>query len=278
MWLCRCDCGVEKIIWMGNLISGHTKSCGCLCIERIKSKNTTHGHSVGGKISSEYHSWKKMIERCNDEKANGYKIYGGRGVKVCDRWSGQNGFDNFIDDIGLKPTDNYYSIDRIDSNGNYEPGNCKWSTRKEQNQNRCNSIKITVDGIDYNLTEFARIANINYSALYGRVKAGWSVDRIVNTPTAGWKEQNVTEHTKFVKNFNTRKIMGGFVRPGDDLTPEQALEKLNLQNNKCVYFERCGVDRNLTIDHIISKSNGGFHTLSNIQWLCLSCNSSKGSK
>jgi hypothetical protein len=124
---CKCDCGN---IWIGNLFAlrnGTTKSCGCYNLE----KKTTHNK----KHTKEYRVWLNMKTRCYNPKDISYKNYGGRGIRVCDRWI--NSFENFYTDIGPKPNPEY-SIDRIDVNGNYEPSNCKWSTIIEQNMNRRN--------------------------------------------------------------------------------------------------------------------------------------------
>lgn len=127
---CECDCGVIKNIRSGDLQRdyGSTTSCGC-------STNVTHGLSR----MPEYKIWKSMIERCGNLNFKSYKDYGGRGITVCDEWI--KSFETFIKDMGLRPTP-FHSIDRIDNNGNYEPGNCKWSTKVEQGRNmRSNVIK-----------------------------------------------------------------------------------------------------------------------------------------
>lgn len=126
-WLCRCDCGVEKIIGSSNLIGG-TKSCGCLKRETIINIFTTHGMTK----SPERMSWKAAKARCFNKNSDKYRDYGGRGITMCSRWV--NSFQNFYDDMGVRPPGT--SLDRIDNDGNYEPGNCKWSTPKEQQRNR----------------------------------------------------------------------------------------------------------------------------------------------
>ena len=127
---CKCDCGNYKIISLTHMRSGIAKSCGCYSIEF----RTKHNHAHNDNITSEYTAWSNMKSRCNNPKFKQYKDYGGRGIKVCDRWL--NSFKNFIDDMGKKPGPEY-SIDRYPNNdGNYEPSNCRWSTSSEQLKNR----------------------------------------------------------------------------------------------------------------------------------------------
>jgi hypothetical protein len=129
---CKCDCGNELIVFMSSLTLNRTKSCGCLNMEN-KINRRKHSHTINGVITSEYTAWVNMRNRCYNPKNNRYKIYGGRGIKVCDEWL--KSFKNFIDDIGRKPGPQY-SIDRINVNGNYEPSNCRWATPEQQANNK----------------------------------------------------------------------------------------------------------------------------------------------
>lgn len=131
-WECKCECGKIRVINSGSLLSIKTKSCGCLRDEKVISRRTTHGHSLKGKIHPLFLNWIAMRQRCNNDKNKAYKDYGGRGIKVCERW---NEFENFLEDMGEKPS-NLHSIDRIDVNGNYEPSNCRWATTIEQGRNK----------------------------------------------------------------------------------------------------------------------------------------------
>lgn len=132
-YLCKCDCGTEKIVLGGNLKAGRTKSCGCLTYAKVSEKLTRHGHATTSKKSASptYSSWSSMLTRCYNENNKSYIRYGGRGITVCDRW---HNFESFLDDMGEKPKKGM-SIERVNNDGNYEPGNCVWATATEQNRN-----------------------------------------------------------------------------------------------------------------------------------------------
>lgn len=132
-FLCRCECGTEKIIAASNLSTGRTKSCGCLQREKAKLSNgapVKHDQCW----SPTYSSWAGMKDRCTNQNHKSYNNYGGRGITVCERWMD---FRNFLEDMGERPSGT--SIDRIDANGDYKPGNCRWATAQQQASNKRNS-------------------------------------------------------------------------------------------------------------------------------------------
>lgn len=146
LWNCICDCG-QRFIGRGNSMKGGRKnSCGCRQMEVWTNKKRVHGATAGGRPSPEYRSYAHMLERCNNSKHHQYKDYGGRGIMVCDRW--RSNFAAFLADMGQRPLGT--TLDRIENSRGYEPGNCRWATRKEQNQNSRNVLAvIRSDGVRY---------------------------------------------------------------------------------------------------------------------------------
>lgn len=168
-WRCLCECGKEIETDGHSLKSGHSRSCGCLLSDVTIARSRTHG--LSRKHPIEYRVWKNVRARCNTPTDSDYHLYGGRGISVCDRWES---FANFYADMGARPSQKH-SIDRRDTNGNYEPDNCRWATTKEQAQNTRACRHITIDGETKVLNEWARVHKIDRSKVWYRLKVGWSV-------------------------------------------------------------------------------------------------------
>lgn len=179
MWLCQCDCGNTKAVMAGSLTKGDTQSCGCLQKELLSQRAKTHGKS-GSRI---FWIWRDIKLRCYVPSNNSYNRYGGRGIKVCDEWLGENGAENFINWAMNNGYADNLTIDRKDNDGNYEPSNCRWVTPKEQANNRRSSIYITFNGKTQTKKQWAEEYGIKYSTLKMRLgKYHWSVEKALTTP------------------------------------------------------------------------------------------------
>lgn len=170
-WRCLCDCGKICYPKGQSLRSGITKSCGCLHKDNLAIMLTTHGMTKKGLHKPLlYSTWAAMKSRCYNKNEQSFKNYGGRGISVCRRWLGKDGFINFLTDMGDKPS-NAHSIDRINVNGNYEPLNCRWATDEQQASNkRCNII-INYGGFSKTITCWAKELNTSGSVIKNRLKS-----------------------------------------------------------------------------------------------------------
>lgn len=157
---CVCDCGTEFRADIYKLRTGHTASCGCLRRELVAAKNTSHGMSG----TTEHRIWKLMVQRCTNRAFHKYKDYGGRGIRVCERW---RSFENFYADMGPRPQDT--TLDRINNNGNYEPGNCRWATDDQQRNNKRSSKKYMLAGRERTVTELAGVRGCAYETMRERL-------------------------------------------------------------------------------------------------------------
>ena len=173
LWECVCDCGEKHIARSAGLRSGDVMSCGCLRREMTAKKRTVHGL----RHTRLYHVWQGMKARCLNERGKSYHNYGGRGIKVCDEWL--NDFQAFYDWAMANGYRDDLSIDRIDVNGNYEPNNCRWATRDEQNNNKRGNRVVTVNNETRTIGEWANIIGINYHTLYSvAYRDGMRLDKV----------------------------------------------------------------------------------------------------
>ena len=186
-YICRCDCGNEKTVVRSNLTSEKTRSCGCFRNEVTRKRARTHGCSR----TIEHIVWLGMIARCTAKSNKGWKNYGGRGIKVCERW--RHDFAAFLSDMGPRPSSEHsihrseYSLDRIDNDGNYEPSNCRWAIHREQMNNvRYNRI-ITVNGESKTVAEWTRKLGCSTSTIGQRLRHGWPEVKAVMEPLRRWE-------------------------------------------------------------------------------------------
>lgn len=177
-WLCRCDCGVEKFVKSSHLTGGLTRSCGCLHSElssarapRLHKANTKTG--LSGTLT--HNSWLAMKQRCLNPKCPAYKDYGGRGIQISPRWI--NSFESFLADMGVAPKGT--TIDRINNNKGYEPGNCRWASRKIQAINKRNTRKVVVGGKEYIAQDLAQQVGLKTDTVIERAKLGLPLSEVV---------------------------------------------------------------------------------------------------
>ena len=171
-WNCRCDCGVKKVVAGNHLKSGAIISCGCLAIERGK-QSATHKMSK----TRTYGIWNGMWQRCTNPNSSGFYLYGGRGIKVCGKWES---FENFFADMGEAPTGK--SLDRINSDLDYSPENCRWADDFVQANNTRRNRYITINGETLSHTQWSKRLGGNPNLVYLRIRAGWSAEDAVTVP------------------------------------------------------------------------------------------------
>jgi hypothetical protein len=168
-WLCQCDCGLEVTIRSSSLKSGMTKSCGCY------RKEINHG-----KLNTlEYRSWAMMLTRCTSQNNHAYPDYGGRGISVAPQWYD---FKVFFSDMGVRPSKKH-SLDRFpDNDGNYEPGNCRWATQKQQCRNTRQTVMVEVDGETIPLIDYCEKLNLPHSLIRARIWKGMPLEKAILPP------------------------------------------------------------------------------------------------
>jgi hypothetical protein len=189
IFMCRCDCGAERLVYETNLRRGTSQSCGCLNREIASAVNTAHGNSAKGRVSPEYQAWQGMKKRCYRTTCKDYPNYGGRGIEVCDRW--RSSFELFLSDVGQRPTA-AHSIDRINVHGNYEPGNVRWAIKQVQNSNTRQNRYLTLNGEIKTIVEWARSLGCSHATISARIRRGWTVEQaLTEKPVVGRNQSGI---------------------------------------------------------------------------------------
>lgn len=173
-WNCVCACGERRRVLAQSLRSGASRSCGCLNKEIVSQNTKRHGRSK----TLDYKAWHAMIQRCTNPRHEKWRRYGARGISVCDRWLT---FESFIEDMGERPAG--MTIDRIDNDGNYDPGNCRWANQMTQGSNRGNNRRLLIGGTEMTISEAARTHGISLMTVRSRLSAGWTTEDALKTPT-----------------------------------------------------------------------------------------------
>lgn len=182
-WLFRCDCG-KTVIAVGSDLIQRQKSCGCQRVDFLSEFNKNEKTTHGMRYTRLYREWRSMINRCESESWRDFHNYGGRGISVFPEW--RESFEAFRDWALENGYRDDLTLDRIDVNGNYEPSNCRWASKKEQANNTRRSRYVEFNGEVKTIKEWADSFDLNYNTLYSRIsKRGWSVERAITTPTKG---------------------------------------------------------------------------------------------
>lgn len=179
LWRCRCDCGVVRLVRASHLRMGQVQSCGCWkkdCMKCRRPSKNEHGMSR----SPTYGSWMAMRDRCTRRSHPAWARYGGRGIVVCERW---NDFRAFLADMGKRPAGK--GLDRIDNDGDYEPGNCRWATSKENGRHRCTTRWLTLGGETHCLSEWSEKTGIMVTTIRERLRRKWTVQDALTIPPKG---------------------------------------------------------------------------------------------
>lgn len=195
-WFCECDCGNETFVLGVNLRSGQTRSCGCLSLE-VNRAEKPWAVKHGMYKSPEYQAYHDMIRRCTNPDSQRWDRYGARGISVCPRWL--ESFENFYSDMGPRPSKNH-SLDREDNDGNYEPGNCRWTTFLEQVNNKSDNRTYDLNGETLTISQIARKYNIPRGRLDTRLKKGDSIEEAIS-PEVRYKPMHQYEMNGISKSL-----------------------------------------------------------------------------
>lgn len=188
----QCVCGEVRRLRMADLVEERVKSCGCQRGELVRSLKTKHGGSRRGEITPEYKAWNNMISRCENRRLREYPQYGGRGIAVCEEW--RLSFAAFLAHVGRRPSD-VHTLDRIDTNKNYEPGNVRWIPQDAQKRNMRKNRRIEFQGQSLCLSEWSRITGLHRQTIADRLDAGWTPERALTTPRPERSQRETQELT-----------------------------------------------------------------------------------
>lgn len=199
-WHCECDCGRTHIASTQHLRRGAILSCGCLKREKTSARSRKHGATLGRRPSRLYTIWQSMRQRCLGPNCENYPRYGGRGIRICPEWSD---FSSFMQWAFANGYSDILTIDRIDNDGNYEPANCRWATRKQQNQNYSRNRRVTYRGETACLSEHVARTNLKYHTVKRRLLRGWSINKALETPPRRWPSQACPIDRRNVPHYRT---------------------------------------------------------------------------
>lgn len=228
MCACVCTCGVRKEVAVSYLVRGLVRSCGCLSRENTGNRARTHGKSK----TPEYAVWCRMIARCTNPTVSRYPRYGGRGIKVCERWAA---FENFLADMGEMPT-RRHSLGRIDNDGDYCPENCRWETIAEQASNTSNNVRVTWNGREQTIAQWARELGISPNRLSQRLRSGIPLGEAISGR----------------KNLALRPIKYG----GEELLTTEWMRRLSIPISSFYYFRRKGLSDEQIVEKYAARNSG----------------------
>lgn len=175
LWVCRCICKKEKLVYATYLYSQRVTSCGCMKGKSITAKKLRHGDNKTGCRAAEYTIWQAIKQRCLNPRSPAYKDYGGRGISLDPRWLS---YKNFLEDVGRRPSKRH-TLDRRNNDGPYTKKNCRWATRLEQGGNTRRNVRITLHGKTRHIMEWSRITGLHHQTISRRLRAGWPSERIL---------------------------------------------------------------------------------------------------
>lgn len=176
-WNVKCQCGSDVVVCGLHLTHNQVKSCGCLRREVSRARSMKHGEAEIA--TPEYRAWQGMLNRCRNHNRPDFHRYGGKGISVCDKWA--HSYESFLEDMGRKPSSDH-SLDRINPYGNYEPSNCRWATRLQQNRNTSRTVRFKFKGKLLTVGEIGELVGLSGRLIRERLTSGWPMSEATSTP------------------------------------------------------------------------------------------------